>query len=489
MLTTILLFFPAVAGLLVLLFKGRQAKGVALALATLEFILSLVIFCRFNPADAMQFMVAAPWIPSLGITFKAGIDGISIILVMLTTLLIPLIILSTFNNKDEKPAVFYALILFMQTGLLGVFIALDAVLFYVFWEWALIPIYFIAALWGGSNRISITFKFFIYTVLGSLFMLTGIIYLYLQTPAPHSFALESFYNASLSFQEELWVFAAFFLAFAIKMPVFPFHTWQPDTYTESPTAGTMLLAGIMLKMGIYGVIRWIIPAMPHAYIYAGSLIMILAIIGIVYASIIALQQNDFKRLIAYSSLAHVGLIAAGLFAGNIESMQGVMIQMLNHGVNVVGIFFILEIIQQRTATREIRYLSGIIQSAPKLGIFFGIIMFANIALPLTNGFIGEFLLLYGIFNVNIFMAVIAGLTIILGAGYMLSLYKNTMLGKSNSLTHNFQDLTAREMLVLVPIVLMIFFVGIYPDYLLDISEPAVANLLESIQNQTKLSFK
>ena len=322
----------------------------------------------------IQFLGSdVPWIAKAGIYFTAGIDGISMIMVLLTTLLVPLIILTTFKHQYKNASAFYALILFMQAGLLVVFTALDGFLFYVGWEAALIPIYFISAMWGGENRIKVNIKFFIYTFAGSLFMLVGLIYLYMQTPSGRTICT-SFITWHLTAKQQSWLFWAFFLAFAIKMPIFPLHTWQPDTYTEAPSAGTMMLSGIMLKMGIYGVIRWLIPIVPLGVKQWGNMALLLSIIGIVYASLIAFKQKDGKRLVAYSSIAHVGLIAAalftfmstdGFFMWSSQSLQGAMIQMLNHGINVVGLFFIWDIISTRLNTRDISQLGGIAKVAPK----------------------------------------------------------------------------------------------------------------------------
>jgi NADH-quinone oxidoreductase subunit M len=370
----------------------------------------------------------------------------------------------------------------MQSGLLLVFTALDAFLFYVGWEIALIPVYFICALWGGENRIKVNLKFFVYTIAGSLLMLVAIIYLHLQTPG-NSYDIAEFYKLNLDSTTQGWIFWAFFIAFAIKMPVFPFHTWQPDTYTEAPTAGTMLLSGIMLKMGIYGVIRWLIPIAPMGFQAWGETAMVLSIIGVVYASIIAFTQNDIKRLIAYSSIAHVGLISAGIFAWNLQGLQGAMIQMLNHGINVVGMFFIADIIIRRLNTREMNLMGGIAKPAPMLAIGFLIVLLGTVALPLTNGFVGEFLLLMGIYNSNIWYAAIAGLTIIFGAVYMLRMYQKVMLGGLNTSTSTFTDLDSTEKSVLLIISALIILIGIYPQPILNISEAAVINLIEQVNQK------
>ncbi|MEB0262152.1 MULTISPECIES: NADH-quinone oxidoreductase subunit M [unclassified Mucilaginibacter] len=479
MTVSILLFLPVLAALLVLLVKNEAAKHAALFFAVIELGLAGYFLAGFVPDASVQYGLDLPWIPQMGVYFKVGIDGISMVMVLLTTVLVPLIILTTYKHEYKNAKAFYALILFMQAGLLTVFTALDGFLFYVGWEAALIPIYFICALWGGENRIRINIKFFIYTFAGSLFMLLGIIYLYLQTPNK-LYDINGFYNLSLTLTQQSWVFWAFFIAFAIKMPLFPFHTWQPDTYTEAPSAGTMMLSGIMLKMGIYGVIRWLIPNAPAGFLQWQNLVMILSVIGVVYASLIAFKQIDGKRLVAYSSIAHVGLIAAGIFAWTTQGVQGAMIQMLSHGINVVGMFFIWDIISRRLNTRDISQMGGIAKVAPNFSIAFLIILLGTVALPLTNGFVGEFLLLKGVFNYNIWFAAIAGLTIIFGAVYMLRMYKNVMQGEANELTLTFTDIAGSEKLVLGIICVLIIAIGVYPQPILHISEAAVTNLVNTV---------
>ncbi|MCR8558502.1 NADH-quinone oxidoreductase subunit M [Mucilaginibacter sp. BJC16-A38] len=479
MTVSILIFLPVIAALAVLLFKNDAAKHAALTFSVAELAVALFFLSKFIPNADVQFAIDVPWIAKMGIYFNAGIDGISMMMVLLTTVLVPLIILTTYKHQYKNAGAFYALILFMQAGLLVVFTALDGFLFYVGWEAALIPIYFICSLWGGENRIRITLKFFIYTFSGSLFMLVGIIYLYLQTPSK-TYDLFQFYNLALDAHHQVFVFWAFFLAFAIKMPLFPLHTWQPDTYTEAPSAGTMLLSGIMLKMGIYGVIRWMIPNAPLGFFQWQSMTIMLAVIGIGYASIIAFKQNDGKRLVAYSSIAHVGLIAAGIFVWNIEGLQGAMIQMLSHGINVIGMFFIWDIITRRLGTREISSLGGIAKVAPKFAIAFLIIVLGTVALPLTNGFVGEFLLLSSVFQWNIYMVTAAGLTMIFGAVYMLRMYKKVMHGETNALTITFTDISGSETLVLSIICALIIIMGIYPQPILHISEASVTHLFNIV---------
>ncbi|MEJ7556791.1 MAG: NADH-quinone oxidoreductase subunit M [Pedobacter sp.] len=475
----LLLIFLPLLGAIITALSGKTGKYVALVSALVTLALTIVVIGNFNPDATMQFVVNYQWIQELGINFHAGIDGISIITVLLTNALIPLIIVAAYNHDYKNSNAFFALILFMQSGLLLVFTALDAFLFYIGWEAALIPIYFICAVWGGKDRIKVTMKFFVYTTAGSLFMLMGIIYLFLQNPA-HNFDIQAFYNLNLDRSQQGWIFWAFFVAFAIKMPVFPFHTWQPNTYNQAPAAGTMLLSGIMLKMGVYGVIRWLLPIVPLGVQEWGHLAIVLSVIGIVYASIIAFMQKDAKKLVAYSSIAHVGLISAGIFALNTQGMQGAMIQMLSHGINVIGLFFVLDIISSRLKTNRIADLGGIAKHAPKLAIVFLIIVLGTVALPGSNGFIGEFLLLMGVYQYNAWLGVFAGLTIIFGAVYMLRMYQNIMLGTTNELTVVFKDIKGSEQLVLYIICALIIIIGVYPKPILHLSEAAVQQFVDQV---------
>ncbi len=480
MISGILLLIPLLSSLLLLFIKGDNAKKAALSLSLLQLIPTLFLLAQFVHDSSSQFILDFWWIPSLGISFKIGIDGISAVLILLTNLLVPFIILSSFHKKNyENPHVFYSLILFMQMALLGVFMAMDGFLFYIFWELALIPIYFICLIWGGENRSKITFKFFLYTLLGSLFMLVALIYIYLQTPGTHTFEIQALYAAgkALPAATQGLLFWGLFIAFAIKIPIFPFHTWQPDTYTVAPTQGTMLLSGIMLKMGIYGLIRWLLPMVPAGVHEWSSFAIGLSVIGIVYASCIAIVQNDFKRLIAYSSIAHVGLIAAGIFTLTVQGLQGAMVQMVSHGINVFALFYIIDEIEDRTGTRNLSELGGVRSIAPQFATAFMIVMLGSVALPLTNGFIGEFLLINGLFQYGAWTAAIAGLSIILGAVYMLGAYQKSMLGELKSATYKFPDMNTEEMSILIPVVLMVIAFGIYPKPLLEISEPAIAKIL------------
>jgi NADH-quinone oxidoreductase subunit M len=488
-LTLVLIFLPLVGGLLIFAFQSPQSKWMALSASLAEMVISFVALAQFQKDETIQFIFSTPWITSLGLSFSVGLDGISLLLVLLTTVLIPFIILSSFGKDYSSSSAFYGLILIMQSALVGVFAARDGLLFYLFWEMALIPIYFICLIWGGDSRGRITLKFFIYTLAGSLFMLIALVYLYLQTPS-RTFDILALYETgrNLPIHEQNLVFWALFVAFAVKMPVFPFHTWQPDTYTVAPAQGTMLLSGIMLKMGIYGLIRWLVPIVPLAFNEWGFTTVLLSVIGVIYGSAIAIVQKDYKRLIAYSSIAHVGLIAGGLLTWTTIGVQGAMIQMLSHGILAVGLFFIVEIIFDRTKSRALDQLGGIRNAAPILSSVFIIVMLGSVALPLTSGFVGEFLLINSLFQYHNIMGAIAGLTIILGAVYMLVSFQRAMSGEPNSITTSFADLNIQEKLVLFPIVLIILLMGIFPNYILEISEPAVTNLIQQI-NQASANIK
>jgi NADH-quinone oxidoreductase subunit M len=496
MITALLIGLPLVAALLLLFSSGEGAKRIALVAGIAELGLAIFAFwfMRTAPRDEIyisRMFLDVPWIQSIGANFSVGLDGISMVLVLLTAFLTPLIILSGFEKKYENPSLFYALVLFMQMALVGVFVANDGFLFYIFWELALIPIYFICLLWGGENRGKITFKFFVYTLAGSLFMLAALIYLYLNTQT-HTFAITALYDAGrhLDPTEQALVFWAFFLAFAIKMPVFPFHTWQPDTYVTAPTQGTMLLSGIMLKMGTYGLLRWMLPMTPDAFETYGPVVVVLSVISVVYASCMAIVQKDFKRLIAYSSIAHVGLISAGILSFNVhtgstEGLTGAIVQMFAHGVNVVGLFFIADILLSKTGTREMSRLGGIRNVSPQFAAMFLIVLLGSVALPLTNGFVGEFLLLNGIADYSLIACAVAGLTVILGAVYMLRSYQVVMLGETNSVTSGFAALTGNEKAVLLIVCAAVLAFGVYPKPLLDIMQQDVANLAGYITSSVK----
>jgi NADH-quinone oxidoreductase subunit M len=374
--------------------------------------------------------------------------------------------------------------LLTQAGLMGVFTATDALLFYFFWELALVPVYFLCSGWGGEKRIAVTFKFFIYTFTGSVLMLTGLLYLYYQTP-DHSFSLESFYALKLPGNTQNWLFWLLFAAFAVKIPVFPLHTWQPDTYEQSPTAVTMVLSGLMVKMGLFGFIRWVWPMVPSGVHVWGDVVMSLAVIGIIYASLIAIRQDDIKRLVAYSSIAHMGLMVMAIFSENNIGLQGVMIQMFNHGINIIGLWIVVELIERQFGTRKLSQLGGIAQKAPALTTLLVIIALANIALPLTNSFVGEFLLFNGIWHAysvyNMVFTALAGLSIILAAVYTLNMIQKICYGATNAVTETGRDINLNEKLALGIIVLVIVILGVYPQPALNLTNGFVDGLMEKIK--------
>jgi NADH-quinone oxidoreductase subunit M len=476
MLTLLLLLIPLVAGLMIGAAGKRYALRLAMGFAIAEFLLTIITVFRYQAAGPESFTIFYTWMESPRISFHLQLDGLSLLMVMLTNLLVPLIILTTFRRNIFNPTGFYALILLMQFALIGVFMAMDGLLYYIFWELALIPIYFIALRWGGLHRVRVTLKFFIYTLAGSLLMLFGLIMLYWYNPN-HSFDIRELYQLAIDGKNQSWLFWMFFLAFAIKIPIVPFHTWQVDTYRESPTQGTMLLSGIMLKMGTYSLIRWLLPILPLGVAKWGPLAITLCVIGIVYASVIAIRQRNMKILLAYSSLAHVGLISAGIFALNMPGLQGSAVQMLAHGIDVVGLFYCADIIFHRTHSVNVDNLGGIRSLAPQFHAVFLITVLGSIGLPLTNGFIGEFLLLYGIYGYNTWLCVFAGLTIILGAVYMLRMFKQVMLGPQGPRVTEFPEMYWNEKLVMGIIVVLILVMGVYPQPVLDLVEPVMKDIL------------
>jgi NADH-quinone oxidoreductase subunit M len=482
MLTLILIVFPLLVAIGLFFIKdGKWAGYLALATALIEFGISVAALVQYFLYCHCLLLFRLEWLAGYGVSLKFGIDGLSMLLILLTTFLIPIIIYSSFGQKIQRSSSFYSLIILMQAGLIGVFTAFDGMMFYIFWELTLIPAYFIAAYWGGENRIRITLKFFAYTFSGSLLMLVAIIYLYFRTPLPHSFDHIWLYASNLNPGEQLWIFLAFFIAFAIKVPIFPFHTWQPDTYVTAPYSGSMLLGGLMSKMGLFGMIRWMIPITYTVLTRTGGLFVIFPVIGIVYASLIALRQDDLKRLVAYSSIAHLGLVAAGAMTLNAIAMQGAMIQMVSHGINIVGLFILIQYIEIRTKTTSIAELGGIALKAPRLAVFFMIILLGSIALPLTNGFVGEFLILLGMFKYNAVFATVSGLTIIFGAVYMLWMYQRVMLGNTKAATEQISDLNWKEMIPLIAIVVMVIWIGVAPGMFMKLAENGVGQIIGVIR--------
>jgi NADH-quinone oxidoreductase subunit M len=471
--------------LLIILFVGafttflagdKLASKVALFFALSSLGFSIVLLNQFNAGENIS--VIHQWINQPNISFALQADGLSIAMVLLTLSLTPIIIFSSFGNIYKNAKAFYALILFMAFAMAGTFLASDGLLYYIFWELSLIPIYFIALIWGNGDvekRKKAVVKFFIYTLAGSLFMLIAFVYLYQQAG---SFLLEDLYKLNLSATEQLWIFLAFFLAYAIKIPLIPFHTWQASVYQKAPAVGTMLLSGIMLKMGLYSIIRWQLPIAPLAakeYMY---IFISLGVAGVIYGSIVALRQKDLKKLLAYSSLAHVGLIAAGTYTLTIDGLRGAVLQMIAHGFVVVGLFFISEIIFRRYETRTIAEMGGIRTQSPKFASMFLLLVLASVALPTTFNFVGEFTVLYSLSQINLWFAFVGGMTIILGAYYMLKMYQQVMLGETN--TKVFTDVTFKEGFALVLIITVLFFFGMYPKPITDLITPSLENILTHI---------
>ena len=468
----LLILIPLVSGLITFFLKEEKAiRGWSLFSSIVTLLVAL-----YAVSTNQQLSYDAAWLPTLGSRFSVGLDGMSKMLTLLTAISLPVVLLSTYKNNYKNSSVFYALLLLTQTGLMGVFVATDMLLFYFFWELALIPVYFLCSIWGGEKRIAVTFKFFVYTFLGSLLMLAGILYLFYQTP-DNSFAIKSVYNLHLSGKEQNILFWLFFIAFAIKMPIFPFHTWQPDTYEQSPTAVTMILSGVMVKMGIFGVIRWLVPVFPDATQYFALTVIILSVIGMIYASMIAIKQDDVKRLIAYSSIAHIGLMCAAIFAQNKIGLQGVMIQMFNHGINVIGLWIVADVIEQQLGTRKFSELGGLAQKAPILAILLVVMSFANIALPLTNAFVGEFLMFNGLFQYNIWLTIIAGVSIILAAVYTLNMVQKIFYGNTTAITVNAVDVKLNVQLALVVLVVAVIILGVYPQPMLNLTKDTVQSLI------------
>ncbi len=471
MIALLLLLIPFVAGLGSFAIKQEStAKNFSLLVSI--FILGLSLVAVFTPVGAS---FDSSWLTDLGSRFTLKLDGMGKMLCLLTAVSYPLIFAAVYKNEYKNPGSFFGLMLLTQAGLMGVFLAADALLFYFFWELALIPVYFLCSLWGGEKRIAVTFKFFVYTFIGSLLMLVGILYVYFHT-ADHSFALQSFYNAQLSDHQQSYMFWLFFVAFAIKMPIFPLHTWQPDAYEQAPTATTMVLSGVMVKMGVFAIFRWLLPLFPNAATSNSIIIIILSVTGMLYASLIAIKQDDIKRMIAYSSIAHIGLMCAAMFTNNKTAFDGVMIQMFNHGINVIGLWIIADLIEKQLGTRKLSELGGLAQKAPALAILLVIMALANVALPLTNAFVGEFLMFSGLFQYNMFIAGVAGVSIVLAAVYTLNMVQSIIYGNLNTVTEKATDISSNIKLVLVIITLVIIALGIFPQPLIDLTKSSVEAL-------------
>ena len=473
---SLILLLLLIGALVTYLAGDKLASKVALFFGLGTFGASIVLLNQYNAGENISLI--ANWINQPKVVFALKADGLSLAMLLLTTALTPIIIYSSFGNDLKNAKSFYALVLFMAFAMVGTFLASDGLLYYIFWELALLPIYFIALVWGNGDaeeRKKAVVKFFIYTLAGSLFMLVAFVYMYQQAG---SFLLEDLYKLNLTASEQKWIFLAFFGAYAIKIPLIPFHTWQANVYQKAPTVGTMLLSGIMLKMGLYSVLRWQLPLSRIAAKEYMPIFIAIGIAGVVYGSIVALRQKDLKKLLAYSSLAHVGLIAAGAYTLTIDGFRGAVLQMIAHGFVVVGLFFAAEIIYRRYETRAISEMGGIRALAPKFTSLFLILVLASVALPTTFNFVGEFTVLYSLSQINIWFAILGGTTIIFGAYYMLKMFQYVMLGETN--TKMFYPLSLSETITLLSIVAVLFFFGLYPKPITDLITPSLEEILTQI---------
>jgi len=484
---TIITFFPLL-GVLVLLVLDKDKLSTiritAFTASLFNFFISFYLYFNFTSETAgMQFSVKKTWIESLGISYHMGIDGISLFLILLTTFLTPLAILSSWTAITEKVKGYYISMLFLETGMIGVFVSLDLFLFYVFWEAMLLPMYFLIGIWGGPRKIYATIKFVLFTMTGSLLMLVAILVLYFMNysfTGAYSFDLLEINKIPIPLGAQFWLFAAFALAFAIKVPMFPFHTWLPDAHVEAPTAGSVILAGVLLKMGTYGFLRFCLPLFPNAFMDFVPLFSALAIIGIIYGALVCIRQDDVKSLVAFSSVSHLGFVMLGLFTLNLQGVEGGILQMVNHGISTGALFLIVGMIYERRHTRLIAGFGGLSRKIPVFAAFFMIVTLSSIGLPGTNGFVGEFLIILGTFKTNVVYAVFAATGIILAAVYMLWMYQRIMFGKiTKPENENLKDLNWREKIILIPLILVIFWIGVYPKPFFVKMEPSVKSLIEN----------
>ncbi len=496
-LLSLITFFPLL-GMLILLFIPRDNPGLlksfALGVTLVTFFISLPLAFDdvFAVSGAMQYREFHEWI-SVGSFFKMnyniGIDGISLWLVMLTTFIMPIATLSTWKSIDKNVKGFMALLLLLETAMLGAFVSLDLFLFYIFWELMLIPMYFMIGIWGGKNRIYAAVKFFIFTAVGSLLMLVAIIYIYYYAVSSgasiEGFGIQEFYRLGIPSGAQHWLFLAFAFSFAIKVPMFPLHTWLPDAHTEAPTAGSVILAAILLKMGTYGYVRFAMPLFPEALQTYIPYLAFLAVFGIIYGSLVAMMQDDVKKLVAYSSVAHLGFVMLGIFALNQQGMAGGIIQMVNHGISTGALFLIVGFIYERRHTRQISEFGGLAHKMPILATIFLIVTFSSIGLPGTNGFVGEFLALVGAFESGLrWYAVVATLGVIFAAVYMLWMFQRVMFGKiTNPENEKLKDLSVREIVLMLPLLVFIFWIGVYPNTFLSKMNPAIEQLLNQINSK------
>jgi NADH-quinone oxidoreductase subunit M len=484
------LFIPLAGALFIIFFFRREQvqaiKSVAFVVTLIDFLVALPIVFAFDTSThLLQFVEKGKWIEALGVEYFLAVDGISLLLVLLTTLLGAIAVVCSFTAIEEREKEYYFSLLFLQTGMLGVFMAMDFFLFYVFWEVMLVPMYFLIGIWGGPRKLYAAIKFFLYTLFGSVVMLLAILALYFMhynQTGVLTFNFLELLNTRIEYTHQLWLFLAFFLAFAIKVPMFPFHTWLPDAHVEAPTAGSVILAGILLKMGTYGFVRFSLPLFPAASHTFVPLMVFLAIVGIVYGALVAMAQPDLKKLVAYSSVSHLGLVMLGIFTFTPEGMQGAILQMINHGLSTGALFLLVGMVYERRHTRLIADYGGLAKQMPVFATLFGITMFSSIGLPGLNGFIGEFLILIGAFKTSYVWAAFAVLGIILGAAYMLWAYQRVMFGELDKPENaRVSDCNGREIAYMVPIVILMIWIGVYPKPYLRSMEASVNYWLTHVQ--------
>lgn len=491
---SIILFLPLIAGVILLLWKNAdplKIRNAAFVVSLAVFLLSVPLYVWFDSSTAdPQFVEQHSWIASIGVEYFIGIDGISLFLVLLTTFLTPLCVLISWNDIRAKIKQFYALLLILETGILGVFVAFDLFLFYLFWEAMLIPMYFLIGIWGGPNRIYAAVKFFLYTIAGSLLMLVAIVFLYNYHEAQTgtaTFNIFYLYGTNLPPHQQYWLFLAFFVAFAIKVPLFPFHTWLPDAHTEAPTAGSVILAGVLLKMGTYAILRFAIPFFPAMAEYFATIIIVLGLIGIIYGALVAMVQPDVKKLVAYSSVSHLGFVMVGMFVFNEQGLHGAILQMVNHGLSTGALFLLVGMIYERRHTRMISDFGGIAKQMPIYFFLFLIVLLSSIGLPLLNGFVGEFLILLGAFRAKAWIAIIATTGVVWGAVYMLWMFQRVMFGPLDKEENKqLKDLDRREIAILVPIILAMFWIGIYSNGILRKMDASVQQSLRQIDAEDRI---
>ncbi len=489
-----LVVLPLIGVVPILLGDERSAKVTALAVTTLEFVLSVGLWWALDPSlRSMQLISNTPWIASWGISYRVGLDGISLVMVLLTTVLMPLSVLASWRYITFRERGFYALMLALLTGLVGVFLALDLFVFYVFFELTLIPMYFIVGIWGGANRLYAAIKFFIYTMAGSLLMLVAIVVMVWKVQAVTgqlSFAYEHLLeNSGVLGSLAPWLFAGFAIAFAIKVPIFPFHTWLPDAHVEAPTAGSVLLAGVMLKIGTYGFLRFAVPFFPQVALSPGvSRLMIgLAVVGIIYGALVALVQPDFKKLVAYSSVSHLGFVMLGIWAGTMQSVQGALMVMISHGLSTGALFLLIGMLYERRHTRLIADYGGIAKVVPVFSLILTVVALSSIGLPGLNGFVGEFLVLLGSFTPFPLATVIATTGVIFAAAYLLWALQRLIFNRLGDTVHDgLTDLTARELVVMLPLIVGIVWMGLYPAPVLRRMEPATARYIEVTNGRSQM---